>query len=456
MKVALINPGRDQRWAGCEPLNIGYVASYLELHGHQVRIFDELVGDNVVDELEYYRPDIAGITAVTPLAQDAYRLVRHLKGRGIRTVMGGVHAKFLPDEALENGVDIVATGAGETAMLKIVTDGVERGVVDGPLPKNLDDFPKPSRHLFSDFYYQLPEFAAYNHFVPRGTRSARMITSRGCAYRCAFCHNSLGEKNVLFHSPERVVEEARELVEKYHCRHIFFMDDNFLMKRKRTSDLCEGLRLSGLDLSWALLTTANEVREEQLPMLRLAGAKQIAFGFESGSQRILDLLQKRTTVEKNEWALRKAYEAGLSTQVYILIGSPTETREDLERTKAFLQRNRRYITSALTSFVNPYPGNAIYEEMRKDGRLGDVSDIDWSALRFDTPNFPVNQVLSPKELRKYYFEMVATIPPDLRTVVARTLVDPVGVMANVMRTDKAVIAKIVFASLFKQWRRQFA
>lgn len=453
MRIALINPGLDRRWTGCEPLNLGYVASYLEVHGHHVRIFDELAGDDVMAGVSVYQPDVAGLTAVTPLAQDAYRIVRQLKKMGIRTVMGGAHAKTLPEDAIANGVDIVVTGAGETAMLKIVSERIESGVVDGPYPKNLDDFPKPSRHLFSDSYFRTPDFAAFYHFIPRGERTARMISSRGCAYRCSFCHNALGEKRVLFHSPDRVVEEARELVEKYNCRYLYFMDDNFLMKKGRTEDLCERMCSAGLDISWSMLTTANEVREEQLPLLRQAGGKQVAFGFESGSQRILDILRKRTTVEKNEWALRKAYEAGFLTQIFILVGSPTETRDDLEQTKAFLQRNSRYITSVLTSFVNPYPGTAIYETMRNEGLMPDAASTDWSKLRYDMPNFPVNQVLDTKTLRKYYFEMISASPPDIRTVVARAFVDPIGVASNLIRTDKRAIVKMLFASLCKPLRQ---
>ena len=448
MKIALINPGRLKKWAGAEPLSLGYIASYLEAQGHELRIFDELAGDDVVRLAADWRPEIAGITAVTPVAKDGYRIAAGLKRLGILTVMGGIHVKFLPDDAFENGIDVVAHGAGETAMAKIIDQGITSGIVDGPLPrKDLDRFPKPARHLFADVYHETPRFVPNYVFVPKGRRSARLITSRGCAYSCSFCHNSLGKKRVLFHSPERVVEEIEDLVTRYDVDHIFFIDDNFLMRKKRVVELCELILSKGLKVSWALQATSNEIHEEHLPLLRRAGCKQIVFGFESGSQKILDVLQKRTTVEHNEWALRKSKESGFITQTYILVGNPTETVDDLEQTKAFVRRNLPYLDSILTSFVAPFPGTAIYEEMRADGRMPDATTVDWSKIRYDTPSFPVNQEVDPTVLRRYYFEIIGLRPPSFGTIVSRALSDPFGVLANVARTDKRAIVSTLLSAI---------
>ncbi len=448
MKVGLINPGRLKKWAGCEPLNLGYLASYLIREGHTVRIFDELVDEDVMGGIRAFRPDVVGITAVTPLAVDAYRFLKQLEALGVPTVMGGVHTKFLPEEVLEHGADMAVTGQGEITFAKILDAGIEKGkVLEGELPKNLDDLPPPARHLFSPVYLKTPDFVPNYLFVPKGVNSVRAITSRGCAYRCSFCHNSLGKKRILFHSPERVVDEVEQVIKDYDVRHIFYMDDDFLLHTKRVKELCARILQRNVKFSWAIQATSNEIKEDLLPDLRRAGCEQMVFGFESGSQPILDGLQKRTTVEKNEWALRKCKEAGFLTQSYVLIGNPEESVEDLEATKRFFQRNARYIDSLLVSFVQPFPGTQLWKDLRARGAIPEARDIDWSQVRYDTPSFPVNETTPVPVMRRYYFEMLAIKPPRLSTLVARFVSDPVGVMANLARTDKRAVARTLKSSL---------
>lgn len=450
MKVALINPGRLKKWAGCEPLNLGYIASFLEARGHAVNIFDELAGHDVLRMVREFRPDIAGLTAVTPLAKDAYRLAAGIKQMGIPAVMGGVHVRFMAEDALANGIDAVVRGPGELAMADIVENGITQNVVDGVLPHDLDELPSPSRHLFWRGYYKTPKFVPNYLFVPPGKLSARLISSRGCAYKCTFCHNSLGKKRIMFHSPDRVVDELEALVRDYGIRHVFFMDDNFLMKQKRVAELCERILSRGVRTQWAISATSNEVREELLPLLRRAGCRQIIFGFESGSQRILDVLEKHTKVEKNEFALRKAKEAGLLTQGYILVGNPTETQEDMRLSREFVRRNKRYLDSLLVSFVTPFPGTQIWEDMRARGLLPQPSEIDWEAVRYDRISFPVNQEVPPQVLQRHYFELLSIIPPKFSTIVFRFLSDPIGVLSTVAKTGIQPVLSTLKQSILRR------
>ena len=183
-KVALINPGGNEWFSTNEPLNLGFIAGYLEKNGVDVRIIDELAGQDVKKELEEYGPDIAGITAVTPLAGRAYQIAKLCRDKGVLTAMGGVHASILPDEALKHA-DIVIQGEGEAAMLSIVRGEIKTGVASKPYIKNIDDIPLPARHLMKmDFYLRtrdrLPD--TYLEFVPPHTKTASILTSPGCPF----------------------------------------------------------------------------------------------------------------------------------------------------------------------------------------------------------------------------------------------------------------------------------
>jgi radical SAM superfamily enzyme YgiQ (UPF0313 family) len=191
-RVALVNPGKKECYAMQEPLNLGFIASYLESLGHTVTIIDELAGQNVIPTLKTFEPDIVGLTAVTPLAPDAYRIADACKKQGYLTVMGGVHASVLPQEAFEH-VDIVVKGEGEYAFETIIDEKLTDGNILSQYVENIDSMPLPARHLMNMEYYvrtkdRIPHSVYY--FIPPNTRMAGMVTSRGCPYSCIYCHNS--------------------------------------------------------------------------------------------------------------------------------------------------------------------------------------------------------------------------------------------------------------------------
>jgi anaerobic magnesium-protoporphyrin IX monomethyl ester cyclase len=451
MKVALINPGTLVKWAGSEPLNLGYIASYLESKKFDVRIFDQLTNSNAIKDIIDFKPHIAGLTATTPLADDAYKIAKILKNYHILTVMGGIHASLFPEMSMDNGIDIVVRGYGEQAMADILEKEIISGIIEGTPPGNLDDIPKPARHLISmDFYLKTPKFVPNYVFVPSGQKSARIITSRGCAYKCTFCHNSIDRTRVFFHSPERVLEEIEELINIYNTRYFFFLDDNFLMKKSRLREICSKILSKGLKIHWACQATSNEIDIEMLPLMKKAGCRQVIFGFESGSQKILDILQKGTTVEKNIQALRKVKEQGMITQSYFLVGNPGETEEDLQLTRNFVTDNKKYLDSVLVSFLAPFPGTKLWNDMKERHLIPDLDQIKWSEIRYDTIGIPVNQELPPDVLQKFYFELLSLVPPKFSTLIYRSLSDPVGTLSTIARTDKKAIFLTAYSSLFKR------
>lgn len=155
-KIALVYPGLNNRWVSSHPpINLGYIAAYLERHGVEVYIIDEHRGDDVRKAFSELKPDIVGITATTPLVIDAYRVAKIAREEfNIMTVMGGKHAMIMTEEALGH-VDMVVLGEGEKAMLDIV-NGIRTKTVQAPYFKNIDEIPSPAWHLIDmDFWLNI-------------------------------------------------------------------------------------------------------------------------------------------------------------------------------------------------------------------------------------------------------------------------------------------------------------
>ncbi|HTZ11148.1 MAG TPA: radical SAM protein, partial [Candidatus Margulisiibacteriota bacterium] len=393
-------PGRDAQFAMQEPLNIGFIASYLEKHGIEVKIIDELAGDEVARELDSFKPVIAGITATTPLADEAYRNASLCRGRGIKTVMGGVHASVMTEEALGH-VDVVVSGEGEEAMLDIALNGAQGRLIRKQYIKNIDTIPRPAYHLMKmDFYLASKERVPYNtslFFVPEGARVASLLTSRGCPHACTFCHNSWKDIPFRQNSAERVIEDLRYLISTYKIEALFFCDDNFFADRARLRNICFLMREEKINIPWSCNARADNVDLDTAQIVKEAGCRQLTFGFESGSQKILDILNKKSTVEEAREAVRICKKTGLFSVSTFIIGNPHERREDIELTRKFiLESGLDCVGIGLTT---PYPGTGIWKWCQENNFI--PKEIKWSTFLADETPIQVSEYLSAYEVKRY-------------------------------------------------------
>jgi anaerobic magnesium-protoporphyrin IX monomethyl ester cyclase len=399
-KVALINPGKRARFDAHEPLNIGFIAAVLEeKHGVEVKIIDELAGQDIELELDRFKPDFAGITATTPFADDAYRTAKICRKSGIITVMGGVHASILSDEAL-NYVDIVVKGEGEEAMRDIVLDNIRERIISRPYIRDLDSIPRPAYHLMNmDFYLSARDRAPYNTaliFIPKGYKVASMLTSRGCPYSCIFCHNSW--KGIPFrgNSPERVIEDIKYLVNTYKVKALIFFDDDFFAIKKRTRKICELIKENDIDIIWGCNGRVDTVDADTLKIAKQAGCRQVAFGMESGSQKILDVLNKRTTVQQNRDAIRMCKEAGVSCVAFFILGNPHENYEDIELTRKFILQN--VIDCIGLCIATPFPGTKLWDWCGDNKFI--PPGVKWSDFSPDDSSLRVSEFVTPEEIKR--------------------------------------------------------
>jgi len=442
MKVALVNPGRGRRWTVSEPLNLGYIASCLEQNNIEVKIIDQIAGQDVKKEIEHYGPDMVGITAVTPLAPIAYKIADMCRKKGILTVMGGVHASVMPEEALTHA-DVVVVGEGEMAMLDIVKSGIKSGIVSYPYVKNIDKLLPPARHLMKQDFYsnildKIKDLMAFLPFVPPSTKVATLLTSRGCPFRCTFCHNSWRQSPVRFHSAERVISEMKQLKEDYGVEALFFMDDNFLANKPRLEEICRMMIAEKLEIIWGCNASSHYINPTTAQMIREAGCRELDFGWESGSQRILDILNKSTTVERNREAIRTCKEAGLMVTGTFMIGNPTETIEDIKLTQQFILENG--IDMYGVCITTPYPGTKLWDWCNEQGLI--PKSFNWSDFNQGDLRVRACETISASELRELYLETFGLRPVRLSRVWKRGLWHPKESMSWVLK-HPTVVARII-------------
>jgi len=399
MKIALINPSVKGSLKK-ENLGLANLAAALESDGHTTRILDEIAGQNVNAGLDDFRPDLVGISFMTMYALRAYELSQQIKReRGLTVILGGAHPTALPEEAIEFA-DCVVRGEAEHTFPQVVTSGKIEGIIEAAAPPDLDRLPIPSRwQLDLDTYA-----AAGEELAGLSYRTLGVITSRGCPFKCNFCINSEREEKLRFHGPERVIEEIRYLVDRHHIQSVAFYDELMATDAKRFREICEALIRENLHhLRWECQMHAKTLRPDILRVMKRAGCVQVAIGFESGSQRVLDTINKSSTVELNLEAAHMAHEAGLRIRGCFLIGTPGETREDVLKTEKFIREAR--IDFASIHYVTPMPGTALYNQFRF--RI-EAAKIPWDKFTCGDPDtLSCNDAMSLEEQRRLFERLSA-------------------------------------------------
>lgn len=290
MKVTLISPPSpfliDQK--AFPPLGVLYVAGFLEHKRIDINVADLA---NKESDLEtalepYSDADLYGITSTSPQYPQALKILRILRHRNpsARTVIGGAFPSSLPDKCIQDGFDFVVAGEGEEAMFQLITNIEKKqipSVVQASYIQDLDDIPFSARHLVDIHSF------AYDIDDGRGTT---LITSRGCPFTCSFCSKEVWQRGTRFHSTDYVIAELEHIISNYDFKHFLFLDDTITIRRKRMLELCQ--RIEPLDIKWRCYARTTTTKEMLIAMKK-AGCVEIGVGVESGSQKILDIVDKK-------------------------------------------------------------------------------------------------------------------------------------------------------------------
>jgi radical SAM superfamily enzyme YgiQ (UPF0313 family) len=394
-------------------MSLSTIASAVRMQGQKIKILDlNLAADPPAEfrrELEDFRPGFIGFTFTTAIFHLAQRYA--VAAREImpdtKIIGGGPHATVLPEEVLTRApFDIVIRGEGDFALAEIVSGKpletipgasykTGDGIVHNPSRPNipqLDALPYPALDLYDVQRYRHPRFMARQNPV------ASMESSRGCYGACRFCSSRVTKFRVK--SVNRVVEEMQYIL-SLGFREIHLVDDMFTADIKRVKAICQAIIDNRLKISWYPRggIRVDHVDREMFHLMKAAGVWRVAYGIESGNQKILTGIGKGITLEQIRRAIKLAKNAGLSVDGYFMLGHPGETEETIRETIAFsTSLDLDYAKYAINI---PLPGTPQFTDWE---RAGVIKTHDWTKYTFSTSPREIydHPTVSWEVIEKYY------------------------------------------------------
>ncbi len=397
LKVALIWPYGYNPFSTL-PLSLGYLRSNLgqDSSNYDVRIFDcalhnvEPQGKALQEFLVDFKPDIVGVTAWAREAEFALSILKQAKSLvpSATTIAGGYHATLYADKVMESHreVDFLFRGEGEQTFPRFL-DQFQRTspdytMINGLMYRDSDKgFVKNEIEYIHDLdSIAWPDYDAidlegyfkhgYRHMSPK-RRHVPLIATRGCPYRCTFCSAPLSVgKRIRKHSIEYLTEQISYLYHQKNIRWFNFIDDNFTNDVEFAKELCRAV--INMDIKGTGFGTPSGVRMkkdalELWQLMKRAGWQYVIVAPESGSQRVLDKMKKDIKLETVPGVLHDIKNAGLGVMGFFMFGYPGETKQDLEKTIAFIKKNQFDYVS-MHNF-QPIPGTPVYDELVSQGEI---------------------------------------------------------------------------------------
>lgn len=390
MKILLIQPPHyyegGSRGPSVFPIGLGYLARVLLNLGYDVEVFDiwahQYSNKQVIKKIEKSNYDVVGISALSTQYKYVKWLTSELREHSDNSIIvGGALTTLNPEIVLRNTkTDICVIGEGEITFPSIIKniDNLKRvnGIMfkeDGNLIENppreyiedLDTIEFPAWDLFPiEIYLKNCHVWKYEKI-----RAMNIITSRGCPWNCRFCSKTF--RGVRLRSIDNVIEEIKELGGRYNIKGVYFNDELVLINKKRAYELCDKIR--DLNLRWSCQGRVNLVDFDLLRRMRECGCVAIGYGVESGSQKILDNMNKQITVKQIEDAIKNTVKTGIYPAMQMMFGYPGETRETVGET-VDLFRRIPYVGPVSFAVTTPLPGTELYDYALKQGLIGDEEE----------------------------------------------------------------------------------
>jgi len=428
MKILFINPPFSQydgvtgHGGKTAPLNLGYLASYIREQKPKIKvsILDcealNLSYEQIRKFLIKFEPDIVALTVPTPAHEHALLVAKIVKSlnKKIIIVVGGPQPTALPKTILkEKNIDFAVIGEGEITFLKLVNNleknikkfyqikGLafkqKRKIIVNPrrkLIKNLNIIPFPAKDILPLNAYYLPPTKR----ITSGA-STNIVTSRGCPFNCTFCMaKTIWKRTVRFRSIENVVDEIEECVKKYNHQDFTFHDEFFTLNRNRVIEFCHELKRRNLNIKWFCQARCGTVDIELLKIMKSSGCEKIGFGFESGDERILKLMEKDNDLTKARKSVKLCKKAGIKVVGAFILGYPGETKKTIKKTINFAKELDP--NTAAFFIAAPYPGTELFKLALKKGYL--KQPINWKSFAILTDNLLPMTIpgITKKELLK--------------------------------------------------------
>lgn len=408
------------------PIGLGYLASVLKAAGVETRIYNaenppaqEALSDGgasvaysgydsyalalgneehpvwkeVTAVLRDFKPDLVGISVTSAKVGAARKISRLVKdcAPGTRVVWGGAHPTILPEEVLRFGeVDFVIRGEGEQTIVELVNllkaGGTDFEGITGVSYKTADGVIHGRPRLLTDDLDSLPLPAKDCIVFPERLKPwdlGVVITSRGCPFDCSFCAaQTIWGRQVRFRTIDNVMGEIDRAVRENGAKNIFFWDDSFTIDRQRVVELCRRLIASGKGINWRCTARLDGVDPGMLALMRKAGCSSMDVGIESGSDRILALLNKHLDRKIIARGLKMIEDSGINANAFFMAGFPDETKEDIEETFNLMKKHAG--GTIIFSVFTPYPGTQQYRRALELGLIPEK--VDWDKFSHHSPH----------------------------------------------------------------------
>ena len=350
------------------PTDLMYLASIAESCGFEAIIRDYSQGGNFEADLKEIQPNYLVANIATPTFKSdmmAVQLAKEIVPSICTIVKGAPFLTYNTNTIYENPfIDYVIMGEAELT-LKDILDGVPDNEILGicyrenfqpvkndkrPFIDNLDILPFPARHLVDNSIYKRPD---------NGKVQAVIKVARGCPFHCFFClATPVSGTKVRTRSPENIVAELKECVEKYNIKNFLFWSDIFNFNREWTLELCQKIIESGLKITWSSNTRADTMDDEMAKMMYKSGCRLVSIGVESGSQKMLDNIGKKITLDDIRNTVKILKKNKIKIYNYFVIGLPWETEETVEETIKFAIELDSNFISFYTA--TPLPGTKYF------------------------------------------------------------------------------------------------
>lgn len=373
MKILLIKPPLNRHLFSPvvgEPLELEYLASAVK--EHDVEILDMRIDKNLVDKLEKFNPRFVGITGYTCDVNSSLNVLKEVKkfNRNIGTAIGGHHVTFMPEDCAAPFVDTMFFEMSDLSFREYI-DALDEGKdLDGikniayrnenefmfteqaDFDVDLDSLPLPSRHLTRHYW---------KHYRDQmRNRTAFVLTSRGCPFRCTFCCCwKLMRGKYITRDPESVVEELALLPEDVKL--VYFADDNSLHSIKRAWRLSELIQQRGINKKLSMYARVDTIvkHPDLIESLKLAGLDYLTVGIEAIKDEELDVFNKKTSVEKNNEAIRILQKLGIANSAHFIV-HPDNTEGDFEQLLRYVCDMDLF--QPVFTVLTPLPGTELYQE----------------------------------------------------------------------------------------------
>ncbi len=360
------------------PLGILYITSYLKSRGFDVEVFDSTfqTPERFEELLKIARPPVVGLYCNLMTRQNVVKMIQTSKACGAAVIVGGPEPANYPGEYLARGADIVVDGEGELTLEQLIPHLRKRGLDDlssipgiiyldergtqvRTLPRaqiqDLNEQPFPDRSAIDLTTYV--ETWQEHH----GMGSVSLITARGCPYKCRWCSHSVFGYTHRRRTPDNVTSEVREIVERYQPDMLWYADDVFTINHRWLYAYQAEMGRAGLRLPFETISREDRLNEKVVQTLAEMGCFRLWIGSESGSQEILDAMERQTDVSRVRDMTRLLQKHGIQVGMFIMLGYEGDRIEQLEETVEHLKAANPDVF--LTTLAYPIKGTPYFEEV---------------------------------------------------------------------------------------------